>query len=164
MQNDGKLPPDQRRNYKHVFDALLRISREDGPTGLFRGVTAHVARSGIVTVSQLVSYDYAKEGLIGLLGMQGAAVSTHVASSMIAAGVATTAAHPVDLIKSRIMSASTKQGVLAMAAKVVREEGPRALFKGWLSAYIRMGPHLVLIFGGFWGVLGVRMLCANDAC
>ena len=48
MTSDGRLPPEQRRNYKNVFDALIRISREEGvrQPGLspgrqqFRGVRA----------------------------------------------------------------------------------------------------------------------------
>ena len=30
MQNDLKLAPDKRRNYKHVFDALYRIAKYEG--------------------------------------------------------------------------------------------------------------------------------------
>merc|ERR1719427_239203 len=30
MTSDGRLPPEQRRNYKSVFDALGRIVREEG--------------------------------------------------------------------------------------------------------------------------------------
>lgn len=37
MTADGRLPPDQRRNYSNVFNALLRISREEGITTLWRG-------------------------------------------------------------------------------------------------------------------------------
>ena len=33
MTSDGNLPVDQRRNYKSVFDALIRITREEGLTG-----------------------------------------------------------------------------------------------------------------------------------
>lgn len=36
MTSDGRLPPEQRRNYKHVFDALYRISKEEGVLALWR--------------------------------------------------------------------------------------------------------------------------------
>nr|AAM50134.1 GH07093p [Drosophila melanogaster] len=29
LQNDVKLPPEKRRNYKHAIDGLVRITRED---------------------------------------------------------------------------------------------------------------------------------------
>lgn len=37
MQNDNKLPMEQRRNYKHCFDALIRIVKSEGVTGMFKG-------------------------------------------------------------------------------------------------------------------------------
>jgi dicarboxylate transporter 10 len=37
MQNDCKLPKEQRRNYKHAIDGLIRISREEGPKKLLNG-------------------------------------------------------------------------------------------------------------------------------
>ncbi len=37
MQNDCKLPKEQRRNYKHAIDGLVRIYREEGPKKLFNG-------------------------------------------------------------------------------------------------------------------------------
>lgn len=40
MTLDGRLPPDQRRNYKNGLHALYRVTREEGLTGLFAvGVT-----------------------------------------------------------------------------------------------------------------------------
>jgi hypothetical protein len=37
MQNDCKLPKDQRRNYKHAIDGIVRIWREEGPKKLLNG-------------------------------------------------------------------------------------------------------------------------------
>jgi solute carrier family 25 oxoglutarate transporter 11 len=36
MTSDGRLPPAERRNYRNVFDAVLRISREEGVLTLWR--------------------------------------------------------------------------------------------------------------------------------
>lgn len=36
MTGDGRLPLEQRRNYKNVFDAILRIFKEEGVTALWR--------------------------------------------------------------------------------------------------------------------------------
>ncbi|XGW15906.1 hypothetical protein V3C99_001395 [Haemonchus contortus] len=37
MQNDVKLPPAERRNYKHAIDGVFRILREEGLQRLFGG-------------------------------------------------------------------------------------------------------------------------------
>ena len=36
MTADGKLPPEQKRGYKNVFNALVRISREEGVATLWK--------------------------------------------------------------------------------------------------------------------------------
>ena len=36
MTTDGRLPPEQRRNYRHVFHALFRVITDEGIGGIFR--------------------------------------------------------------------------------------------------------------------------------
>ena len=36
MTADGKLPPAERRGYKNVFNALVRISKEEGVLTLWK--------------------------------------------------------------------------------------------------------------------------------
>jgi solute carrier family 25 oxoglutarate transporter 11 len=36
MQADGKLPPEQRINYRGAFDGLARITKEEGVGALWR--------------------------------------------------------------------------------------------------------------------------------
>lgn len=51
---------EQRRNYKNVFNAFKRISREEGVTTLWRGSVATMGRAVVVNVSQLATYSQAK--------------------------------------------------------------------------------------------------------
>ena len=44
MQNDVKLPKEQRRNYKHALDGLWRVYSEEGLKTLFSGVTMAVRK------------------------------------------------------------------------------------------------------------------------
>lgn len=64
MTADGRLPEVSRRNYKHVFDALWRIQKDEGVKGLWRGTTATVFRAMTANVTQLMSYDAAKSYLM----------------------------------------------------------------------------------------------------
>lgn len=36
MQADGKLPVDQRRNYKNAFNGIFRIIKDEGPLKLWK--------------------------------------------------------------------------------------------------------------------------------
>lgn len=64
MMADGRLPPEERRNYKHVGDAIYRIAKEEGVFTLWRGISASVLRAACGNVSQLVTYTQTKQLLI----------------------------------------------------------------------------------------------------
>lgn len=61
MQNDIKLPPEQRRNYKHAGDGVIRIIREEGLTRLFGGASMATGRAVLMTIGQLSFYDQIKQ-------------------------------------------------------------------------------------------------------
>lgn len=63
FQADTTLPLHERRNYKHVFDALSRITKEEGVTNLWRGALPTMSRAISLNVAMLVSYDTVKEHL-----------------------------------------------------------------------------------------------------
>lgn len=65
MTSDGRLPLAERRNYKNVFDALLRMAREEGVFTLWRGAIPTMGRAMVVNAAQLASYSQAKQALLG---------------------------------------------------------------------------------------------------
>ncbi|KAJ2780264.1 hypothetical protein GGI15_003600 [Coemansia interrupta] len=148
LQNDGALPVAERRNYKNAFDGLFRIAKEDGPSGLFKGVVPNVSRAMLMTGAQLCSYDGFKELLLATPYFSDG-MPLHFSASFLAGFVATTITSPFDVVKTRVMNDAGK-GVyrnLAHAMVVItREEGVRALYKGWTPAFVRMAPQTILTF------------------
>jgi solute carrier family 25 oxoglutarate transporter 11 len=63
FQADTTLPVDERRNYKHVFDALGRIVKEEGVVSLWTGVGPTIARACAMNISMLVTFNECKERL-----------------------------------------------------------------------------------------------------
>ncbi|KAJ7958934.1 Mitochondrial uncoupling protein [Quillaja saponaria] len=152
MQADGRLPADQRRNYRGVFDAITRMSKQEGVASLWRGSALTVNRAMIVTASQLASYDQFKETLLEKHLMNDG-LGTHVTASFAAGFVASVASNPVDVIKTRVMNMKVEpgevppySGALDCALKTVRAEGPMALYKGFIPTISRQGPFTVVLF------------------
>ena len=145
MQHDAALPASQRRNYKHAIDGLLRITQEEGWRALFRGVWPNSFRAVLMTASQLASYDGFKALLVRKAHMADD-LKTHLAASVAAGFVATTVCSPVDVLKTRLMSAQQKEGVWTLLKNVWRREGFAWVFKGWLPSFVRLGPHTVVTF------------------
>jgi solute carrier family 25 oxoglutarate transporter 11 len=67
MQADNQLPVAERRNYKNVFNAFSRITKEDGILGLWRGATPTVIRAIVLNLAMLSSYDEVKERMMDYL-------------------------------------------------------------------------------------------------
>lgn len=142
MQHDAALPKAERRNYKNAVDGLIRMTKEEGWKSLFRGVWPNSMRAVLMTASQLASYDGFKRILIRNTPLEDG-LTTHFLASFLAGFVATTICSPVDVIKTRIMSASESQGLVRLLADVYRVEGVGWMFRGWLPSFIRLGPHTI---------------------
>lgn len=70
MASDGRLPVEQRRGYKNVFDAFFRVARDEGVLTLWRGWQPTVARAMILNAAQLGVYSQAKQMLISKANMK----------------------------------------------------------------------------------------------
>lgn len=145
MQHDSALPAAERRNYKNAIDGLIRMSREEGVASLFRGVWPNSMRAVLMTASQLASYDLFKGLLIENTPMVDG-LTTHFSASLMAGFVATTVCSPVDVIKTRVMSASESKSLSKLLADVYRVEGAGWMFRGWVPSFIRLGPHTIATF------------------
>jgi dicarboxylate transporter 10 len=145
MQHDAALPVEQRRNYKHVFDGLIRTTREEGVGKLWRGVWPNSSRAVLMTVGQLASYDGFKRMLLEKTPLQDN-LTTHFTASFLAGFVATTICSPVDVIKTKVMGSTENKSIMKIVTDTTRAEGLRWMFKGWVPSFIRMGPHTILTF------------------
>ncbi|CAK7355140.1 unnamed protein product [Dovyalis caffra] len=124
------------------------MSKQDGVASLWRGSGLTVNCAMIVTVSQLASYDQAKEMILEK-GLMNGGIGTHVTASF----VASVASNPIDVIKTRVMNMKVKpgveppyKGVLDCAMKTIKAEGPMALYKGFIPTISRQGPFTVVLF------------------
>ncbi|KAG9508417.1 Mitochondrial 2-oxoglutarate/malate carrier protein [Fragariocoptes setiger] len=152
MTSDGRLPPEKRRNYTSVFNALARIVREEGFRALWTGCIPTMGRSVVVNACQLSSYSQAKQRLLAS-GYFKDNILLHFSASMISGLITTAASMPVDIAKTRIQSMKVSTdgkpqytGTFDVLVKVIRKEGFFSLWKGFTPYYARLGPHTVLTF------------------
>ncbi|THY73201.1 hypothetical protein D6C87_08273 [Aureobasidium pullulans] len=130
MQNDAAL-------------ALLIAATMEMP--VFRGMVPNLGRGVLMTAGQLAGYDVFKIKILAHTEMQDGTM-THIAASTLAGLVATTLCNPFDVLKTQIMAQNERLGMWHTVKKVHRVEGPRWMFRGWLPAFIRLGPHTVATF------------------
>lgn len=146
MQNDVKLPPEQRRNYKNAIHGLWRVAATEGITKLWAGASMTCSRAALMTIGQLAFYDQFKSLLLATPYFKDNVV-THVTSSLLAGGIATTMTQPVDVLKTRVMNAKPGevQSIMQLVLSTAKES-PLAFFKGYVPAFVRLAPHTILTF------------------
>lgn len=146
MQNDVKLPPQQRRNYNNAFDGLVRVYRQEGFKRLFSGATTATARGILMTIGQIAFYDQTKIYLLATPYFQDNLV-THFTASLVAGTIATTLTQPLDVLKTRSMNAKPGEfNGLWDIVKHTAKLGPLGFFKGYVPAFVRLGPHTIITF------------------
>lgn len=125
--------------YRHLF--------QGGIPEAWRGIGANATRLGVVNVSELVTYDVVKEMIIdnNILNDN---PYCHFLSAFISGFVTTLVASPFDVIKTRYMNSQQGKyaGVLDCTRKLLMNEGPRALYKGFVPAYLRLGSWNIVMF------------------
>jgi solute carrier family 25 uncoupling protein 27 len=144
MQLDGRLIRlGQTPRYTGVVDALSKIVKTEGVTGLWRGVGPSVQRAFLVNMGELACYDGAKQWVI-TRGMAGDNIYSHTLASIMSGLTATILSCPADVVKTRMMNQAAGEKLyrnsLDCLAKTVKAEGITALWKGFFPTWARLGP------------------------
>jgi hypothetical protein len=143
----GKPP-----TYSSIFNAFFKIwKQEGGINSWFRGVTATMARAGLLTGGQLASYESAK-GYFKFHWDFQEGLPLHVICSVWSGIVAATFCAPADIVKTRLMcdkeisvsGARKYRGAIDCLFQIIKNEGLLGLFKGWGPSYLRLAPHFII--------------------
>ncbi|KAH8267861.1 hypothetical protein KR026_009468 [Drosophila bipectinata] len=165
MQTDMKHPEHARRkyfsndlevhnfngnlkyfSYKHIFDALIRIPKEEGILALYKGGSVATLKASLGTCSQISSYDIIKTEMQHRLAMHDS-VPLHFFSSFVTSIISTTLTHPLDVMKTLMMTGRPGQfETFSQAAKHMMRFGYIGPFRGLLPTMVRKGPATVMVF------------------
>ena len=151
VQANAVLPEAERRVYRHAGDALATVAREGGVRGLWRGAGTNAIRAMAVNAAMLATYDEVKQQLAasGVGTEDSLAVQT---GAGLAAGAAIVVfSLPLDFVKTRLQAIDPTtgrvpyRGAIDCLAKVLKAEGPLALYSGAGAYYLRCAPHALLV-------------------
>eukprot|EP00756_Hemistasia_phaeocysticola_P024367 Hpha_TRINITY_DN15946_c3_g7::TRINITY_DN15946_c3_g7_i1::g.73170::m.73170 len=148
MQSQGGQTGHQHQ-YRGIFDAWRRLVAEEGWAGCLRGIGTSTVRGILGPGSQIVAYNEIK-GLAVSNGIDGAAIPTHVCCALLSAAISIACVNPVDVVRTRLYNAPAAERWYTSGSDVARQllsnEGPRAFYKGSGAHFLRLGPHMILIF------------------
>jgi len=141
----GKGPGD--RQFNGLVDCLGKIYKSDGAYGLYRGFGVSVLGIIVYRACYFGGYDTAKRSLF----KKDTSVIVKFMVAQVITGVSGLVSYPLDTVRRRLMMQSGRAdvmytGTLDCFAKIAKNEGPKAFFKGALSNIIRgAGGSLVLV-------------------
>lgn len=146
--------------YSSTLGAFRTLAAVDGGfvgklRSIWRGGSVIVGRGCAVSASQLTAYDSTKTMLKSSAGFQDGP-ALHIFSSQVAALVCTTFSMPLDIVLTVYTSAQTlggerkarygASGPLACAAALLRHDGARVFFRGWVPSFMRISPTTTCSF------------------
>jgi len=148
MQADGTLPPEQRRNYKNVFDGFGKIIKDEGVLRLWRGAFPSVQRACIINLALLAPFEEFKQRLRNVISN----VQTRtIVSSLLASLIGSVASLPLDNAKTKLQKMKPDangqlpyKGIADCMGKTIKNEGVSKLWVGLPTYYVRIGPHVII--------------------
>ncbi|XP_070071683.1 mitochondrial dicarboxylate carrier [Drosophila takahashii] len=146
MQTDMKEPPDKRRNYKSVFDGLVRIPKEEGWRALYKGGSVAALKTTIGTCSQIALYDIIKTEVRENTSVNDG-VPLHFLTSLVTSIISSTLTHPLDVVKTIMMNSRPGEfPTLFHASIYMMRFGFMGPFRGLVPTIVRKAPATTLLF------------------
>ena len=129
-----------------IYKTIQSIIEKNGVKGLWKGATPNISRAVLVNLGELATYDHSKNFIKKTTHLpEGPLI--HFCSSICSGFAAAICCTPADVIKSRLMKTNSEyKGILDCFTKTVKNEGPGALYKGFIPVWLRLAPWQII----FW--------------
>ena len=130
--------------YKNTMDAVMQIGQKEGIGTLYKGFEAQLLRNAMWNGTYFALIPFVRK-LAGPAETKSEELTKKFISGAIAGTVATTTNTPFDVVKSRIQNQIGKENPkyvwsIPSIGTVLKEEGVRALYKGYAARLYRLGP------------------------
>ncbi|GMY30492.1 mitochondrial adenine nucleotide transporter ADNT1-like [Fagus crenata] len=143
--------------YNGTIQGLKYIWNTEGFRGMFKGNGTNCARIVPNSAVKFYSYEQASKGILWLYRQQPGNEEAQLTPLLrLGAGacagiIAMSATYPMDMVRGRLTvqtegSPCQYRGIFHALSTILREEGPRALYRGWLPSVIGVVPYVGLNF------------------
>jgi hypothetical protein len=154
-----------KKTYNGTWDCLTKVSREEGFSSLFKGLSPTIIGVIPFEAVQFTFYNWIKE-LRGKQKAESAAKTggdgklqtfDFLVLGCISGAVAQTAAYPFDLMRKRFMAQSDAPGMLktqyksimGCATEIVQKEGFLGLYKGTVPNLLKVCPYAAIMWAAY---------------
>ncbi|KAL5551931.1 hypothetical protein UlMin_002549 [Ulmus minor] len=165
--------------YSGTVQGLKYIWKTEGLRGMFKGNGTNCARIVPNSAVKFYSYEQASKSILWFYRKQSGNEDAQLTPLLrLGAGacagiIAMSATYPMDMVRGRLTVQTEKsprqyRGIFHALSTVLREEGFRALYKGWLPSVIGVVPYVGLNFAVYeslkdWLVKSKPLGLVNDS-
>ncbi|KAF1826176.1 mitochondrial carrier [Dissoconium aciculare CBS 342.82] len=158
VQIQGRVPVPGQDHYTGMVDCFQKIVRNEGFSRLYRGITAPILMEAPKRATKFAANDEWGKVWRNLFGVAKMNQSLSILTGASAGATEAIVVVPFELVKIRLQDksqAAKYNGLLDCVAKVIREEGPLALYQGTESTVWR---HVLWNAGYFGCIFQVRAM------
>ena len=133
--------------YRWFISAFTDVFQKEGLSGLYRGVAANIGRASTLAAAEMASYDSIKPMMQARFAFE-EGLPLHAATAVCSGFIAAFVANPFDVCNSRLMRDSKNEyrGLTDCFRHIFQNEGVSSLWKGFIPAWARVGPRVVICF------------------
>eukprot|EP00931_Biecheleriopsis_adriatica_P026684 TRINITY_DN16204_c0_g1_i1.p1 TRINITY_DN16204_c0_g1~~TRINITY_DN16204_c0_g1_i1.p1 ORF type:complete len:293 (-),score=61.55 TRINITY_DN16204_c0_g1_i1:141-1019(-) len=146
-----------------MAEVIRKVYSKSGIQGFWAGLRPNVARTFLVNGAEIGTYDEAKLLFVALVGD---GLAAHLGASFVAGLTSACVSTPADVVKTRFMNAAGSdqafKGPLHTATSIVKSEGPRALYKGFILIVSRKLLWCMVFFVVYERLLATFMQLLRD--
>jgi solute carrier family 25 uncoupling protein 27 len=145
------LQANKGKNLEATHTIALKLLEQKGIAFFWTALRASMVRSALGVCATLATYDHAKDFISVEKKLLDEGLALHFVCSALSGLAATIVSCPADVIKTRMIvyHAQEKRSTLGWFKHIVRTEGVKALFTGFVPIYIRLCPWQMLFFISF---------------
>jgi len=147
-----RVTDDMRRgtgNYKGSLDAFMKIIKNEGPGGLYRGVVPTIAKQSTNQAVRFPTQFYVMQLMCGDNKERMASPIFNGLAGAAAGAVSVLVTMPQDTIKTRMQGEEAKKlykGTMDCAMQIMKNEGPAFFFSGTWPRMIRVSLDVGITF------------------
>lgn len=125
-----------------LLDGMWNMIKEGGIRSLWRGNGTSVVKIAPESAFKFAAYEEIKRLMVGESGKE-ITVKERFAAGSIAGAIAQTAIFPMEVVKTRLAISTTGQytGLLDCGLKILKKEGIRSFYRGYLPNLIGIIPY-----------------------
>mmetsp|Transcript_17817 Transcript_17817/g.32251 ORF Transcript_17817/g.32251 Transcript_17817/m.32251 type:complete len:303 (-) Transcript_17817:272-1180(-) len=131
-----------------IVNTAKELMDKQGIKGFYRGIDSNVARAMVLNGTKMSCYDQMKGYVVQYTGLAKTSLLTQFLSATSAGFFMTCTVSPFDMVRTRLMNQPADARIYNNAVdcfvKIIKNEGPATLWRGFLPIWSRFAPTTTL--------------------